>query len=408
MRQLIDRCCGLDVHKKSVTACARVPDRTGETVEVVRTFGTTTPDLLTLSDWLMGLGVTHVAMEATGVYWKPVYYVLEDDFELLLVNPTHIKHVPGRKTDAIDAAWIAELLSYGLLRKSFVPPEPIRQLRDLTRYRKSVINERTRTINRIHKLLQDAGVKLSSVASDVMGVSGRAMMKALIEGVIDPDALTALAKGRLRAKLPELQKALTARFNDHHAFMLQRMLTHVDDLDADLVALSERIEAVTVPFAQAIDLLTTIPGVKQRSSEAIIGEIGTDMSQFPSAGHLASWSGLCPGQRESAGQRKSGKTRKGSELLRSTLVECAQAASHSKGTYLNEFFWQVTRRQGKNKATVAVAHEILVAVWHMLTNNEPYRDPGPAALHERTQEQIRRRALRQLEKLGHKVILEAA
>ena len=408
MKQLIDRCCGLDVHKRQLTACARVRDQRGEMVEVIRTFGTTTPDLLELSDWLTGLGVTHVAMEATGVYWRPPYHILEEDFEVLLVNPAHLKHVPGRKTDAIDASWIAELLSYGLLKASFVPPKPIRQLRDLTRYRKQLIRERNREVNRIHKLLEDAGVKLASVASDIMGVSGRAMMEALIRGERDPDALADLAKRRLRAKLPELKKALTARFDDHHAFLLRRMLAHVDGLDEDIAAISERIEAAIAPFAHETDLLTTIPGVAHRAAEAIIGEIGTDMGVFPSPGHLSSWGGLCPGQRESAGKRKSARTRKGSELLRTTLIECAHAASHTKDTYLREFFWQVTRRQGKDKAIVAVAHEILVAAWHILTKLEPYRDPGPAALRERTEEQIRRRAIRQLQKLGHKVTLEAA
>lgn len=408
MKQVIDRCCGLDVHKWQLTACARVPNQQGETVEVIRTFGTTTPDLLALSDWLMGLGVTHVAMEATGVYWKPPYYILEDDFEVLLVNPAHIKHVPGRKTDAIDASWIAELLSYGLLKASFVPPKPIRQLRDLTRYRKQVIRERGREVNRIHKLLEDAGVKLGSVASDIMGVSGRAMMEALIGGERDPDALADLAKRRLRSKLPELRKALSARFDDHHAFLLGRMLAHVDDLDEDIAALSERIEAATAPFSQAVELLTTIPGVRQRAAEAIIGEIGVDMGVFPSDGHLASWGGMCPGQRESAGKRKSARTRKGSELLRTTLIECAHAASHTKDTYLREFFWQVTRRQGKEKAIVAVGHQILAAAWHTLSTLKPYHDPGPDFLRKRTEEDIRRRAIRQLQKLGHKVSLEAA
>lgn len=408
MKQLIDRCCGLDVHKKTLTACARVPDQHGEVAEVIRTFGTTTPDLLELADWLTGLGVTHVAMEATGVYWRPPYFVLEDDFEVLLVNPAHIKHVPGRKTDAIDASWIAELLSYGLLRASFVPPKPIRRLRDLTRYRKQLIRERNREVNRIHKLLEDAGVKLSSVASDIMGVSGRAMMEALIAGERDSEALADLAKRRLRAKLPELKKALTARFDDHHAFLLRRMLAHVDGLDEDIAAISERIEAAIDPFAQAVELLSTIPGVKQRSAEAIIGEIGTDMGVFPSPGHLASWGGMCPGQRESAGKRKPARTRKGSELLRTTLVECAHAAARTKDTYLREFFWQVTRRQGKEKAIVAVGHEILVAAWHILARLEPYRDPGPGVLRDRFEEDIRRRAIRQLERLGHKVTLEAA
>lgn len=408
MRQLIERCCGLDVHKKTIVACARVPDRQGQVAELIQTFATTTPDLLELSDWLTGLGVTDVAMEATGVYWKAPYYILEGDFEVMVVNPAHIKHVPGRKTDAIDAAWIAELLSYGLLRPSFVPPKPIRQLRDLTRYRTQVIREHTRTVNRIHKLLEDAGIKLASVATDVMGVSGRQMMAALIAGQADPEALAELARGRLRIKLPELRKALTGRFEDHHAFLLERMLAHIDDLEADIAALCERIEDHLAPFAQAAELLDSIPGVAQRAAQAILGEIGTDMTRFPSAGHLASWAGLCPGQRESAGKRKSARTRKGSELLRTTLVECAHSAARTKGTYLAEFYLQVMRRQGKKKAAVAVAHEILVACWHILSTSQPYLERGASVLRQRTEEQIRRRALRQLQELGLTVTVEPA
>ncbi len=408
MRRLIERCCGLDVHKKTIVGCVRVPDARGEVAELIRTFGTTTPDLLELSDWLTGLGVTHVAMEATGVYWKAPYYILEGDFEVMVVNPAHIKHVPGRKTDAIDAAWIAELLSYGLLRPSFVPPKPIRQLRDLTRYRMQVIREHTRTVNRIHKVLEDAGIKLASVATNVMGVSGRDMMRSLISGTADPEALAELARGRLRTKLPELRKALTGRFEDHHAFLLERMLAPVDDLEADIEALSGRIEDHLAPFAEAVELLDSIPGVGQRAAEAIVGEIGTDMSRFPSAGHLASWAGLCPGQRESAGKRKSARTRRGSELLRTVLIECAHAAAHTKDTYFAEFFRQVTRRHGKKQAAVAVAHEILVACWHILSTGQPYLERGPAALRQLTEDQIRRRAVRQLEKLGLTVTLEPA
>lgn len=408
MKQLVERCCGLDVHKRTITACARVPDRSGQVVEVIQTWGTTTPDLLALNDWLMGLGVTHVAMESTGVYWKCVYYILEGDFELLLVNPTHMKNVPGRKTDATDAAWIAELLAHGLLRASFVPPKPIRELRDLTRYRKALTEERSRQVNRIHKVLEDAGVKLANVATDIMGVSGRAMMQSLIEGVADPDALADLAKGRMRAKLPELHKALTARFTGHHAFLLERMLAHVADLEADIGAVSERIGEHIVPFEDKVELLDTIPGVGRLSAEIILAEIGPDMTQFPSAGHLASWAGICPGQNESAGKRKSGKTRKGSEALRSTLTECARSAARTKDTYLSERYRQIMRRRGDKKAIVAVAHDILTTCWYLLSRGEPYFDPGPTVLRERTEEDIRKRAICQLEKLGHKVTLEAA
>ncbi len=310
MQRIIERCAGIDVHQAVLVVCARIVAAGGEVVEHVHSFGATTPDLLALRDWLAQLGVTHVAMESTGVYCKAPYYLLEDDFELLLVNAAHLKHVPGRKTDAIDAAWIAELLSYGLLRPSFVPPPPIRELRDLTRYRKALSNERTREVNRVHKLLEDAGVKLATVATDVMSVSGRAMLHALIDGVADPEALAQLAKGRLRAKLPALRKALTARFREHHAFLLERMLAHIHDLEADIAAQSERIALAIAPFAAAVRLLCSITGVGPRAAEVIVAEVGDDMRRFATAAHLASWAGLCPGQRESAGKRKSGKTRK--------------------------------------------------------------------------------------------------
>lgn len=403
--ELIERCAGIDVGQAEVVVCARVPDQQGRRSRLIESFGTTIPDLLALHDWLAGLGVTHVAMESTGVYWKSPYYLLEDDFDVLLVNAAHVKHVPGRKTDTIDAAWLALLLSRGLLRASFVPPPPIRELRDLTRYRKALINERSREVNRIHKTLEDAGVKLATVASDVMGVSGRDMMHALIGGQADPGVLAELARGKLRAKLPALRKALTGRFRDHHAFLLERMLAHVDDLEADTIALSERIEAATAPFAAEIALLCTIPGVGQRSAEVILAEIGNDMGRFPTAGHLASWAGICPGQRESAGKRGSAKTRKGSKWLRTALVESARAASRSKGTYLSERYRQVCRRRGDRKAIIAVAHEILVAAHRVLATGQDYLDPGPDTLRNLSAEHIKRRALAQLRALGYDVTI---
>jgi transposase len=388
--------------------CARVPDRSGKRCRLVESFGTTIPDLLGLRDWLAGLGVTHVAMESTGVYWKSPYYLLEDDFEVLLVNAAHVKHVPGRKTDTIDAAWLALLLSRGLLRASFVPPPPIRELRDLTRYRKALINERSREVNRIHKTLEDAGVKLSSVASDVMGASGRDMMRALVAGRADPGALADLARGKLRAKLPQLRKALTARFRDHHAFLLERMLAHVEDLEADIAALSERIEAACGPFAAELERLCSIPGVGQRTAEVIVAEIGLDMGRFPTAGHLASWAGMCPGQRESAGKRGSAKTRKGSKWLRTALTESARRAARLKGTYLAERYLQVCRRRGDQKAIVAVAHEILIAAHRILATGEPYHDPGPDVLRNLSAEHVKRRAIAQLRSLGYDVAVTPA
>jgi len=406
MQTMIARCCGLDVHKASVTACVRLLVD-GVVRELIETFGTTTPDLLALRDWLKAHEVTHVAMESTGVYWKCVYYVLEDDFEqLLLVNARHIKHVPGRKTDTIDAAWIAQLLACGLLKGSLVPPRPIRELRDLTRYRKALIYERSRAINRLHKLLEDAGVKLACVATDVMGVSGRAMMHALIDGNADADALAELAKGKLRKKLPALRKALEGRFRAHHAFLLERMLAHIEDLEDDIEAISQRVEEQIAPFEAAVQLLRTIPGVERRTAEVLIAETGGDMSAFPTAKHLASWAGVCPGQRESAGKRKSAKTRKGSPWLRATLIESARAASRSRGTYLGERYRRLARRRGDKKAIIAIAHEILTATWHMLTNGELYREQGPEVISERDAENARRRAIRQLERQGYKITLE--
>jgi transposase len=405
MELVVACCCGLDVHQAQLTACVRMLVQ-GRAVELIETFGTTTPDLLALRDWLLGLGVTHVAMESTGVYWKAPYYVLEDSFEMLLVNAAHIKHVPGRKTDTIDAAWIAQLLAHGLLKSSFVPPKPIRRLRDLTRYRKALIGERTRMVNRLHKVLEDAGVKLATVATDVMGVSGRAMMRALIEGEADADALAELAKGKLRRKLPALRKALEGRFEEHHAFLLERMLAHIEELEADIDAVSERIEAEISPFERALQLLDTIPGVDRRAAEVIIAETGADMTRFPTAPHLASWAGVCPGQNESAGKRKTGKTRKGSKWLRMTLIESARAASRSNGTHLQQRYRQLVRRRGDKKAIIAIAHEILTTTWQLLSTNLPYRDPGPSRLEQQEIERVRRRAIRQLEALGHKVILE--
>ena len=405
MQTMIARVCGLDVHKAQLTACVRLLVN-GVVSEVIQTFGTTTSDLLALRDWLAAHGVTHVAMESTGVYWKCVYYMLEDEFELLLVNATHIKHVPGRKTDTIDAQWIAQLLACGLLRGSLVPPKPIRELRDRTRYRKALIYERGRAVNRLHKVLEDAGVKLACVATDVMGVSGRAMMRELIEGHADADALAELAKGKLRKKLPELRKALVGRFRTHHAFMLEQMLAHIDVLEDDIAALSARIEEQISPFATKVQLLCTIPGVQQRTAEVIIAETGGDMSAFPSAKHLASWAGVCPGQRESAGKRKSSKTRKGSPWLRATLIESARAAARTNETYLSERYRQLAHRRGDKKAIIAIAHEILTASYHMLSTGELYRETGPAPLREHAAERARNRAIKQLERLGHKVILE--
>ena len=335
MEIVVERASGLDVHKASVTACVRLPtDRRSEREEHVQTFATTVTGLLVLSDWLAAHGVTQVAMEATGVYWKPVWAMLEDRFECLLVNARHVKQVPGRKTDVSDAQWICRLAEAGLLRASLVPPKPIRELRNLTRYRKAQIRDRQREAGRLHKLMEDTGIKLDCVASDLLGKSGRAMIAALIAGTSDPDVLAELAQGKLRAKLPALREALQGRFDAHHAVIIGRILAHIDYLDEAITEISQEIEQHLAPLASHIDLLCTIPGIARRTAEVLIAETGGDMSAFPTAKHLASWAGMCPGNDESAGKRRSGRTRNGSKWLRATLIEAAKAASRTRNTYL--------------------------------------------------------------------------
>ena len=410
MELVYERCCALDVHKRQVTACVHVPDRQGRRTELRAEFQTMTPDLLALRDWLKGLGVSAIAMEATGVYWKPVYYLLEDDFELLLVNAQHVKNVPGRKTDVADAQWLCQLLEHGLLRASFVPPKPIRELRDLTRYRKSLVWERAREANRLQKLLEDANIKLSDVASDVLGASGRAMLAALCEGNNDPAALAELARGKLRAKLPALETALQGRFSSHHALLLSHLLSHIDYLDQSIDSLSAEIEERLDPFAQQRELLCTIPGVAERTAEVILAELGPDMGRFPSHRHAASWAAICPGNEESAGKRKTGKTRKGDRWLRTALVEAANsAAGRTKDTYLRAQYLRVKRRQGHKKAIVAVAHSILVAAYYILRDQVPYQElGGDFFIRRQDQERLTQRLVRQLERLGQRVTLEPA
>ena len=408
MDRLIERCAGLDVHRDTVAACVRTPGSDGQRRQDIRTYGTTTSQLLELGDWLAAEGVTVVGMESTGVYWKPVYYVLEDAFECWLLNAQHLHHVPGRKTDVADAAWIAQLVEHGLVRPSFVPPRPIRQLRDLTRYRKAVIEERGREIQRLHKVLEDAGVKLSSVASSVLTVSERAMLDALVAGERDATVLAGLAKGRMRNKIPQLRDALAGRFSEHHALIVAEMLARVDQADITIMRLSERIEDVISPFARQVELLCTIPGVDRRTAEVIIAEIGVDMSRFPDAGHLASWAGMCPGNNESAGKHHAGTTRKGSKWLRKALVEAAHAAARSKNTYLSAHYARIRGRRGSRKAAVAVGHSILVIAYHLLDRDEPYSDLGADYFLRRDSRAHVNRLIRQLEALGHTVTLDAA
>jgi transposase len=372
---LIHTCCaGLDVHKKTVVACVRRRGPDGEVGRQVRTYRTMTADLIALADWLDAEGVSHVAMESTGVYWKPVFHLLEGRFEVLLVNAHHIKNVPGRKTDVKDAEWIAQLLQYGLLRSSFVPPPPIRDLRDLTRQRAQLVRDRATVVNRIHKVLEDANIKLASVATDVLGASGRAMLAALVGGREDPAALAALARGSLRGKAPELTQALRGLVADHHRFLLRTLLRQVDQLEALVAEYSARIEEVASPFVEAAARLETIPGLGGRAAEVIVAEIGTDMTVFPTAGHLASWAGLCPGNDESAGKRRSGKTTKGSQWLRTVLVQVAWSASHTKETIFSATYRKWAKRLGKKKALVALGHKILVVIYKLLKDRTEYRE----------------------------------
>jgi transposase len=408
MDTVVERPAGLDVHKASVTATVRWPAEGGGRGEQVAQFKTTVRGLLGLRDWLEAHGVSQVAMEATGVYWKPVWAVLEDRFELLLVNAQHVKQVPGRKTDVGDAAWLCRLLEAGLLRASLVPPKPVRTLRSLTRYRKTQIKERQRETQRLQKTLEDAGIKLDSVASNVLGKSGRAMLDALCRGTTDPDVLADLARGRLRAKLPELREALAGRFEAEHALLVSRILAHIDFLDEAIDELSDAIEEQLGPFGPAVELLCTIPGVGRRTAEVIIAETGGDMSAFPTAKHLASWAGVCPGNDQSAGKRRSGKTRHGSKWLNLALCEAAKAANRSRDTYLQAQYRRLRARRGANRATTAVAHSILVACWHMLQTGEVYADPGGDYYQRRDPGKTTKRLIAQLERLGHTVTIEKA
>jgi transposase len=406
MESLLERCAGLDVHRAQVTACVRAPGA-GQRVEHHAEFATTTADLLALRDWLTAHRVTHVAMEATGVFWKPVFYVLEDAFDTIVVNPAHMRNVPGRKTDVADAAWIAQLLECGLLRASFVPPQPIRELRDLTRYRKAQIGERQREANRLHKVLEDAGIKLSCVASDVLGVSGRSMVEALVAGTTDPAVLAELARGRLRAKLPALREALRGRFTGHHTLLCAQILAHLDFLDESIATLSTAVEEQLRPFAEHVARLCTIPGVARRTAEVLVAEIGVDMERFGSPERLASWAGMCPGNNESAGKRKTGRTTKGSRWLRTALIEAALAASRTKDTYLRAQYQRIRHNRGHKKAVVAVGHSILVIAYHLIRDGVAYSELGGDYFVKRASSDAAiRRHVRQLAALGVIVTIE--
>lgn len=406
MQVLYERCCGIDVHKKDVKACLFTPDPKGKRHKEIRTFGTTTPELLQLFDWLAHNGCTHVAMESTGSYWKPLYNLLEGTFELVLANALEIKNVPGRKTDVGDAEWIAELLQHGLIRGSFVPQRPIRELRELMQYRKALVSERRDEVNRVQKVLEGGNIKLSSVATDVLGVSGRAILEELIAGNTDPETMAQLAKGRMRSKIPELRQALAGRVGSHQRFLLAQQLAHIDFLDERIAECGKEIEERMRPFALKVEQLRTIPGVETRTAQTILAALGPDMSVFPTHKHAASWAALCPGNHESAGKRKSGKTRKGNRMLREALIEAAKAASRTRNTYLSAQYRRIAARRGPNKATVAVAHTILIIAYHLLKDGGTYQELGATYFDELDRERARRKLVSRLEALGYKVSLE--
>jgi transposase len=408
METIVERPAALDVHKAQVTVCARVPGPDGVREQRLAQFATTVRGLLGLRDWLATLGVTQVAMEATGVFWKPVWAILEDEFECLLVNARHVKQVPGRKTDVSDAEWLCRLLEAGLLRASFVPPRPIRQLRNLTRYRKTQIQERQREVNRLHKALEDAGIKLDCVASDILGKSGRDMLDALVAGTTDATVLADLARRQMRRKIPALQEALQGRFDAHHRLWIGSILRHIDFLDDQIDQLSDAIAEQIRPFQRAVELICTMTGFRQRGAECVIAEIGADMSIFATDRHCASWAGQCSGNDESAGKRRSGKTRNGSKWLDYALEEAAIAAIRVKDGYLAAQYRRLKPRRGHKKALGAVKHTMICAIWHMLNTGETYRDLGADYFTSRDPERQTKRLLAQLERLGHHVTLEEA
>ena len=405
MEVLHQRCCGLDVHKETVVACVRTVSG-GEVVREVRTFQTTTASLIALSEWLAENGCTHVAMEATGVYWKPVWHILAGgEFKLVLANAAHVKNVPGRKTDVNDAAWLADLLAHGLIRASFVPDTPTQELRNLLRTRKQLVREKASHILRVQKTLEDANIKLDSVITDVMGMSGRAMIEALIAGESDPAKLASLANYRLKASQEKLREALRGRVTKHHRFLLRLHLNQIDGLDASIATIDQQVEAGIAPFRAAVELVTSVPGVSDLGAQVIVSEIGTDMSRFPSDGHLISWAGICPRNDESAGKRRSNRLRKGAPWLKTTLVQCAWAAVRKKDSYLQAQFHRIKARRGPKKAIMAVAASILTAIYHMLKDGTLYQDLGANHFQSRSKGQQTKRLVQRLADLGYAVAL---
>ncbi len=405
MRIIYKRCCGLDVHKKVIVACLLVLEPDGVRKEI-RKFGTMTKDLLTLLDWLQQAGCKHVAMESTGVYWKPIYNILEGQLEVVVVNAQHLKGVPGRKTDVLDAEWLAECFQLGLLKPSFIPPAPVRELRDLTRYRTSLIRERARTANRLQKVLEDANIKLAGVVTDIQGVSAWAMLEAIVAGNTDPATLANLAKGRLRKKREQLVAALSGLVKPHHRFLIAEHLSQIEYLEDAIQRIGTEVEERLRPFEEDVKLLDSIPGISRQTAEVLLAEIGWDMSRFATAKNLASWAGMCPGNNESAGKRKNGKTRKGSRWLRHALIEAAHGAARTKNKYLKAHYHRVAAHRGKKKALVAVGHSILTISYHLLTRRQQYSDLGANYFDERDRTAVQIRCVKRLQKLGFTVDLQ--
>jgi len=406
MENIFLRCAGLDVHKASVEACVRRIEPSGRLHQQTRHWGTMTRDILMMADWMAAQGVTHVAMESTGVYWKPIFNILEDRFKVLLVNARHLKQVPGRKSDIRDCQWIAQLLQHGLLKGSFIPPLPQRELRDLTRHRTQLVEEKTRTSNRIEKVLEDANIKLGSVASEVMGVSSRAMIQALLEGEKDPAQIADLARRSLRGKIPELQKALEGHLTEHHRFLLRLLWKELTQQEALIAELEAKIEERTRAFAPEIERLDAVPGVDRRVAEVVLAELGGDMRPFPTHRHLSAWAGMCPGNEESAGKRRKRRITPGNRWLKRTLVQAAWAASHTKNSYLASQYRRLVGRRGKKRALIAVGHSILVILYYLLKEGRQYADLGTDFFDRLEPQRLTRYYIKRLQNLGHKVTLE--
>jgi transposase len=408
MQVLYERCAGLDVHQKTVVATIMVTAANGHVSKSTSTFGTMTADLLMLESWLDEHQVSHVALESTGVYWYPIYNLLEDGRSIILVNPQHMRAVPGRKTDIKDSEWLADLLRHGLLKASFIPPQPVRELRELTRYRKRLVEEHTQAVNRLQKVLESANIKVGTIASDLLGVSGRAMLEALIADEQTPEQMANLARGRMRSRIPALRLALEGRVTAHHRFLLRQMLTHLDFLDQAIGHVQAQLDQHLAPYQEAMTLVQTIPGISALSAATILAEIGVDMTRFPSAKHLASWAGLCPGNKQSGGKRLQAGTNPGNRWLRGALGEVAWVISRSKENYLVAQYQRITRRRGKFKAIVALAHTVLVIIYHLLSEKQPYSDLGADYFDKLETVRIERRHVRRLEQLGYTVTLTPA